>query len=358
MDNELIIRRPIENLKAIDFCMRFENDNVPRYIFGRNDLAKSIIDAIEIDGVIDDFTKETEFYGRPIVPIEDVPNNALVVVVVVGKPLLAEKRVSQFDFEHIDYFAFKKHTKLPVKNIMFWDNVTEEIERNLHKYKWIYHLLKDKTSKAQLANVLNFRYSHDLSYMRGFSAIEHLQYFEHFLPLSKNEVFYDIGAYDGYTTEQFINKCPDYHSIHCFEPEDQNMQKIKERLKGHDRVFFYQIGLSDKKGTFRFTINGSSSRIDEHGDTEIYLDKLDDIMPSPPTFIKIDIEGEERHAIEGAKNTIKTYHPKLAIAIYHKSDDIWHIPEQILSIKEDYEIYLRHYTEGISETIMFFIPKG
>jgi len=49
--------------------------------------------------------------------------------------------------------------------------------------------------------------------------------------------------------------------------------------------------------------------------------------------------------------------PKMAISAYHQKDDFWKIPEKILNIRSDYDIYLRHYTEGIVETVMFFIPR-
>ena len=71
----------------------------------------------------------------------------------------------------------------------------------------------------------------------------------------------------------------------------------------------------------------------------------------------MDIEGAESFAIEGAKETILKCHPKLALSVYHKKDDFWKIPEQIFNIRKDYDIYLRHYTEGTDETVMYFIPK-
>jgi hypothetical protein len=73
----------------------------------------------------------------------------------------------------------------------------------------------------------------------------------------------------------------------------------------------------------------------------------------------MDIEGAEGIAIDGMKEHIKNDFPKMAISVYHKADDLWKIPNQIFSIrgKYDYEIYIRHYTEGTDETIMFFIPK-
>ena len=357
-NNILIIRKEIQNLKAKEFCKEFEKGNRPRFIFGRNEFAESLIKEIKIEGVIDDFTQEKEYLGVPIIPINQVPDNALVVVVVIGKPLIAEKRVSQFQFEHLDYYSFYKYSNLLLQNIVFWDGMIEDIKTNFDKYQNIYSLLKENISKNQFYNIINFRMSYDINFMRGFSPIEHLQYFEDFLNLKNDEVFIDVGGYDGFTSEEFINRCPNYKSVHIFEPEEKNIKLAKERLRKFKNINFYDIGLSNKKEVLKFNTSGSSSKISENGDIEIKVDRLDDVLKEKPTFIKMDIEGAESFAIEGAKETILKYHPKLALSVYHKKDDFWKIPKQIFSIRDDYDIYLRHYTEGISETIMFFIPKA
>ena len=97
--------------------------------------------------------------------------------------------------------------------------------------------------------------------------------------------------------------------------------------------------------------------LDDLGDIEINVDKLDSLVNEQTTYIKMDIEGAEAFAIEGAESTILRDHPRLAICVYHKVDDLWKIPEQVLKIRDDYKLYLRHYTEGVDETVMFFIPK-
>ena len=70
-------------------------------------------------------------------------------------------------------------------------------------------------------------------------------------------------------------------------------------------------------------------------------------------FIKMDIEGCELKALYGAKNTLKTYKPKLAIAAYHKYDDYYEIPKFLNGLNIDYNFYFANYTLGFSDTIIY-----
>lgn len=359
MNKELVLRKLILDNRAIDFCNLFEKSNLPKYILGRNKYTLSIIKNIKIDGVIDDFTSDTIFENIPITKIENIPNNALVIISSLCKPFTAEKRVSKFQFCFLDYYSFFKHSSLPnLKGVEFWEGVDEDLKSNKDKYNNIYKLLSDNESRNQYYNLLNFKKSYNLKYMRGFKDLENLQYFEEFLNLNKKgEVFIDVGGYDGYTSEEFIKKCPEYSEVHIFEPEESNINLAKKRLQQYSNINFHHKGLSSQKKELKFDISGSSSRITENGEVTIQVDRLDDLKISRVTFVKMDIEGAEYDAIEGAKETILKNHPKLAICIYHRKDDFWKIPELVLSIRNDYNIYLRHYSEGFSETVMFFIPK-
>lgn len=102
---------------------------------------------------------------------------------------------------------------------------------------------------------------------------------------------------------------------------------------------------------------GSGSRISDEGEVAIHVDRLDDVLTCKPTLIKMDIEGAECQALEGARQTIAQCHPRLAICVYHNVGDFYRIPRLVLSIRSDYDIYLRQYTESIYETVMFFIPR-
>lgn len=287
-----------------------------------------------------------------------MPKNALVLILSGGKPFTAEKRVKKNGLEHLDYFAFYKYSGLPLEPVSFLDGFAEDFKENRPKYEWVYRLLCDEVSKEQFYKLVNFKLSYDLAHLKGFVSLEHKQYFESFLDLKEEgEIFVDIGGFDGYTSQEFIRRYPQYHSIHLFEPDARNLSIAKDRLKGFKNISFYQLGLSNKKQTLRFNASGSSSKICKDGSVMIDVDRLDDVMNKPVTFIKMDTEGAESDAIEGAGKIVKKYHPKLAICVYHKVCDFWKIPEQIFSIRDDYDVYLRHYTESIYETVMFFIPK-
>lgn len=340
------------------FCDDFLHGPTPSYIFGRNEYAESIAGAAEVDGFIDDFTDELEFLGKPIVRIEDVPQDALVVSVVIGRAFVAETRLKSYGIRFLDYFAFKRYARANIAPIMFWEDFGVDFEEHRGRYDWIYGLLQDDESRLVLNKIINFRLSSDLEYMRGFTDTQYRQYFEDFLRLEQDgEVFVDVGGFDGYTSIEFIKRCPGYAAVHVFEPEPENMVVVKEKLSGYSRIHFHLYGLSNCSQTLRFKIDGSASRISEQGDIKIKVDRLDDFLHAPFSFLKMDIEGGEMQAIEGAQQAIVKHHPRLAICAYHRCDDFWRIPAHVLSYRDDYQIFLRHYTEGVDETVMFFIPK-
>ena len=74
-----------------------------------------------------------------------------------------------------------------------------------------------------------------------------------------------------------------------------------------------------------------------------------------PSYIKMDIEGAEMEAIQGAENIIKRNKPKLAICLYHKPVDIIEIPLLIHKINPQYKIYIRHYSNCQTDTLLYAV---
>ena len=74
-------------------------------------------------------------------------------------------------------------------------------------------------------------------------------------------------------------------------------------------------------------------------------------------FLKMDIEGGEFDALQGALETLKKYRPLLAISIYHRIDDYIRIPYFLKNNLEGYRFFIRHHSRLADETVLYCSPK-
>jgi hypothetical protein len=72
-------------------------------------------------------------------------------------------------------------------------------------------------------------------------------------------------------------------------------------------------------------------------------------------LIKMDIEGSEAAALEGAGETIERWRPKLAICLYHRPSDLWTIPNDVRRRYPFYRLFLGHYSLHLEETVLYAI---
>jgi FkbM family methyltransferase len=345
--------------RITEFCRRFVAGEAPRFVQGATAHAASIAAQLDLDGIIDDVTAAGDFHGRPVIRTAEAPAGALVVSSILGRVSTAMAGLRAAGLESLDYYAFHRHAGLPMKNPFFWEDFQAEFAANAAAYETLHARLADETSRRTLRDVVNFRRTADVAWLDGYEDRQDRQYFEGFLRLARDgETFVDVGGFDGFTSENFMRRCPGYRRVELFEPEPQNMARARARLAGRRDVGFHEIGLSDRRETLRISAEGSMSHLTSDGGSEIQLDRLDAVVEGPVTFIKMDIEGAERPAIAGAAGLIARDAPRLALAAYHRVDDLRRIPEQVLAIRSDYDLYLRHYTEGRDETVMFFQPRS
>ena len=188
----------------------------------------------------------------------------------------------------------------------------------------------------------------------------HEQYFDlpQLRPLD-NEVFLDVGSYDGSTSVLFSNWNKNKNTkIYAFEPDKNNWDKCRDNLrKCGCSTKLIEAGCWSKATQLRFDEDSSyASKIDENGKVVVDVVDLDSVVGDEKvTFIKMDVEGAEQQALMGAKNIISKYHPRMAISIYHRNDDIYEIPNIILEIDDSYTFYLRHYTFCDADTVLYAI---
>jgi FkbM family methyltransferase len=333
--------------------------NKPIYAVGKNSETLKLSQAFNLKGIVDDFSDNSSWNGIQLLKSDSVDKNALIINCSTSiSPISVKRNFQQKNFHCVvDYFEL---TETPYCLNLPDFSIETQNDYTLHIKNWseVYERLSDELSKKTFEDILLFRLTCNPGFMNNYSVRLKDQYLEYFMEYS-HEVMVDAGAFDGDTAELFCLEYPDYKSVHLFEPSEINISKAKKRLENFERIEYHNSGLSDAEGAVLFEDDlGSSSKVSETGDSKILVDRLDKLITQPVTLIKMDIEGWEIPALIGCKNHISQNNPKLAIAVYHKAEDFWKIPELVLSMNNNYGIYLRHYTEGWSETVMFFKPSN
>lgn len=195
-----------------------------------------------------------------------------------------------------------------------------------------------------------------------FSPLMYEQYFcPPFITPRPDEIFLDAGCYDGYTMVDFVHFCNrNYQAIYGMEPDPGCYDKTIDTLKRHQigKVQLIQKGLWSCNTTLRFDVrNNAGSRYAENGNSVIQTVTIDDLFPKledAPAFIKMDIEGSELQALEGAQNVIRKRRPRLAVCVYHKNSDILDIPFYLSDLVPEYTYYLRHHSPfNATETVLY-----
>lgn len=312
---------------------------------------------IKVKGFINDFIACENFESYTIIHSSKVPKQSSIInCITEGRTIDAEENIISMEpSAHIDYFALQHAFPKKLIEIDFLED-TGSIPENIERYRALYSRLKDEESKITLENISNFRLSRDINYLKEFKFRINEQYFEPFLKLSETPVFVDGGGFDGETSILFSKLYPSFKYIWYFEPNAESLENSRVKLMELGKIKLFNKGLWNKSENLYFDNTlGSASRLSEKGKLIVETIALDEIINGKVDFIKLDIEGAEYNALTGAERLIKQFKPAIAVCVYHNQMDFIRIPELLLDYIPEYNIYLRHYSRGVFETIMYFI---
>ncbi len=176
--------------------------------------------------------------------------------------------------------------------------------------------------------------------------------------------FADCGAYDGDTLRFLATREPKLpvEAVAAFEPDQVNYEKLAAfcqsgELSVADTTCLFPCGVGEKNEKIHFAEgSGESSRISDVGNTVIQCVTLDSALVGfHPNLIKMDIEGSEMAALEGARQILLESRPGLAICVYHQADHLWRIPlliQQLLGGRH----YLRIHAHNALELVYYWQP--
>jgi FkbM family methyltransferase len=188
------------------------------------------------------------------------------------------------------------------------------------------------------------------------------------LGVHAGDVVLDCGANVGVFTRTALERGA--RLVVAIEPAPENLECLRRNFAheiGGGRVIVYPKGVWNRDDLLTLRVDPQNSAADtfvrlDRGVPSIQvplttIDKLAGELNLPHVdFIKMDIEGAEQQAVAGAAATIARYKPRLALCVYHLSDDPVMVPKLVRQINPAYRSTcgcLMYQTE-IQAQVVFF----
>lgn len=281
------------------------------------------------------------------------------VVIASHRVLAASERLHDMGFVNVAPFALLQvldSVRFPPH--MFYDGWLEDLIGNRNRYAALAHRLADDFSRRVLDAVVGFRLTFDPAILKPIVEWD-LYGPANLLVYDNDEVYVDAGAYDGDSIRLFIDRVHgNFSRVIAFEPDTNTFQRLAKNFADDGRVEPMNAGLHRRTATLRFDNAGTrGSLLVDQGGIEIKVVGLDEILRGERvSFVKMNIEGAELEALEGAREAITRWAPKLALSAYHRPSDLWEVAERVESLRPDYKLYLRQHDGGVIETVLYAVP--
>lgn len=182
----------------------------------------------------------------------------------------------------------------------------------------------------------------------------------------KNDIVIDAGGCWGDTALNFASEVGENGKVYSFEFIRSNVAIMRKNfslnLELEKRIVIVEHPVWSESDVKMYCNDfGPASTIqsayNESHSNEISTITIDDLVLrrniQKIDFIKMDIEGAETFALQGAIEAIKKFKPKLAISVYHSLTDFFEIPKLIDELNLGYKFYLDHFTHMAGETVLY-----
>ena len=322
---------------------KIKESGLPVVVYGMGNGADKVLDEFErleipVLGVTasDDFVRGQMFRGFKVKRLSEFEGDFIVAIAFATCiPEVMNRIYSLSDSYRII---------VPCVPVFGNENFNREfVVKNKSLIDAAYSLFDDESKKVY-EGCVTFMFGGDLEVLKEITTDKD-EAFGNILKLSEKESFLDLGAYRGDTVEEFLFYAGGkYERIIALEPDRRSFKKLSLYIENMENVTALQKAVSDTDGMASFnSAAGRQSSFSDKGETieTITVDTLcRDINIS---YIKMDVEGAENEALSGAATTLSKLKPKLNIALYHRSEDIFSLPLKIHSLNPCYHFCLRRH---------------
>lgn len=211
-----------------------------------------------------------------------------------------------------------------------------------------YGLLEDEESRRIFEHTVAYKLTGKINFLFDAESQKDSVY-NNLLDAKSIATYADLGAYNGDTIRELMLYAPNLAHVTAFEPDRRSFRKLSEfcmTLGDSPKVNAVHAAAWNTQATLVFGDEGNrnSGLFAKGKAVEVSAISLDSVLDGEGVdYIKYDVEGCEKEAIEGSTKTILFYAPKLLVSVYHRSEDIFALPLQINALDKSYRLYLRRY---------------
>lgn len=345
-----------------DVWQRLQSCNKPVVVYGMGDGAVKILQVMQRYGIrpaamfaSDDFARGNSFMGYTVGKLRDVQavyDDFIIVLAFAVRDLPTIERIRALSQQY-ELVA----PDVPVAGVELFN--MEFVRRHEQDFLQVEQLLADEQSRKVLHDMVNFKLSGKLEYLFDCET-DPQEAYENILRPTPRESFADLGAYRGDTIAELMHYAGGCERVFAFEPDAKTYPKLLaavEQMGLADRATCVQRAAYSHWEMLEFDSRaGRQSALREPSLVtgvqgaakakirQVQGQALDELAGEHPvTLINMDVEGGERLALQGCRQVITRDRPKMLIAAYHRSEDLFALPQQIAAIRPDYRFYLRHY---------------
>ena len=318
----------------------------PIVLYGMGNGADRIIDiltemGVAVSGVFasDGFVRHQQFRGFTVCSYSELKEkfNDMIVLLAFGTQLPAV-------LANIKKIALEQELYVPdvpvVGENLFTEQFAKEHRKELER---VFELLSDDQSKHVFKNIIKGKLTGKMEYLVSAESAPGEVW--DLLDIKAGSSYMDLGAFVGDTILEFIEKNPCFGKIIAVEPDSKNYRKCVGNLQKFSNIQILQGCIDEKPGNRRFLMDGGrKSAALSSGGILVPALTIDGILQGEEiSYIKMDVEGMERSAILGGRETIAKWKPKMMISAYHRTEDLFDLPLLIEKIASGSKIYLRHF---------------
>jgi FkbM family methyltransferase len=238
----------------------------------------------------------------------------------------------------------------------------EKLISRAHEVRCAVDVWHDEASRQEYVSQVRWRLDPEFT---GLAApVRHSQYFPPEVRVRADECFIDCGAYDGDTLRVFLSRTEKFRRFVAIEPDPLNFSRLRDYVASLPGGLRSKIGLAGVAVGARDEIipldaTGTEASRVGMGEATVQSVRLDVYLSGEPpvTWLKLDVEGAEGAALEGAKQLIRRNRPIIAVAVYHRPDHLWAIPLLLKTWCEEYQFLLRPHHEEGWDLVCYAIPR-